>query len=290
MMTTITKTQILKQDIQQVLKSFIMNHPKEFEPCLKAMKDLMREFFPALQPESNPFAQSLSRMSDEQLCFVIQEYSGFSNEAIHFLLDTMLRNHNWKKLYEEIQENIEEEKGKETKGIPHLEMMRHGYWNDLGIRTDEIEYSAVTQSFLKKMQRVFKHADNAFSAGALLALEGTAVAEFHILDKLVKEYDLRKGTGNVTSPSVVTLTNLYVDGHKDFEIEHEAHLRKAIQPYIHSGNISHLVKGYFTVCMHMNIWWEQLFLESCWLQSEELLKVEATEVFQVGSVFFNSDN
>jgi hypothetical protein len=200
------------------------------------------------------------------------------------LVDAMIRDHDWKKLYEEIQENIAEEKGKDTRGIPHLEMMRQGYLKDLGIETEDIEYSAVTQAFLKQMRRIFNNNDNAFSAGALLALEGTAIFEFHILDKIVKEYDRKQGSGKV-SDSTVTLTNLYIDGHKDFEIGHEAHLRESIQPYIHEGNIHKMVRGYFNVCLTMNTWWGQLAAESYHRYGLEILRFDDAEIFSVEEAF-----
>jgi hypothetical protein len=199
------------------------------------------------------------------------------------LLDAMLRNHDWHDLYAELQNNIDEEKGQETKGIPHLEMMRQGYKSDLGIETDNIDCSEVTQGFLKGMRKIFKNNDNAFSAGALLAFEGTAIAEFHILDKIVKAYAKKIGKDEVQGKE--TLTNLYIDGHKDFEIGHEEHLMHSIKPYITKENIHKMVRGYFAVCITMNVWWEQLALESFRKSSDLLLDFQDVEEFPIKKVF-----
>lgn len=239
------------------------------------------EIFTTLNPEDNAVVRSMMDWDHQQLAFVIVEYSGFSNEAIHMLLDAMIRNHDWPELRKEIEHNIAEEKGSETKNIPHLEMMRQGYRLDLGIETDQVTYSAVTRSFLDKMRGIFKHDDNAYSAGALLAFEGTAIAEFRILDKFVRRYkellndDLRKGS----------LTNLYIDGHKDFEIGHEEGLKNSIAPYINGENIHRFVRGYFAVCLAMAAWWEQLAVETYHRGESRRLRVHDTEFFDATDVF-----
>lgn len=271
-------------NLEAILMDVLQNHPKEYDTCADVLKGLIQSDFKALMPESNPISANLNDTNKTQLAFVIREYAVFSQEAIHLLLDAMIRNHDWTKLYEEIQENIDEEKGKDTRGIPHLEMMRQGYAQDLGIDTEDVVYSECTQAFLKKMRKIFNNNDNAFSAGALLALEGTAIFEFHILDKIVKTYDKRFASGKVTTTQS-TLTNLYIDGHKDFEIGHEAHLREAIRPYINADNIHKLVRGYLSVCMTMNTWWEQLALESQHLAVQEMLKFEDIEVYAVMKAF-----
>jgi hypothetical protein len=243
------------------LQNFLVRHPGEFDACLDQLKLFSKHNFKALHMESNPVISELSKLSKAQLEFIIREYSGFSNEAIHMLLDAMIRDHDWKKLYEEIQHNIDEEKGQETKGIPHLEMMRQGYKIELGIDTDNVQYSKVTSSFLKEMRRIFRHNDNAFSAGALLAFEGSAIAEFHILDAIVKEFRKKKGIEDENTGRS-SLTKSYIEGHKDFEIGHEAHLVESIRQYIDRENINKMVRGYFAVCTTMNTWWEQLYLQS----------------------------
>lgn len=272
--------------LSQNISLFLKTHPKEYDPCLDALKRMISSDFKALTLESNPVTAFIQGYADAQLEFIIREYAGFSQEAIHFLVDALIRNHDWKQLYEEIQENIEEEKGKETRNIPHLEMMRQGYRQELGIETEDVEYSEVTQGFLKKMRKIFNNNDNAFSAGALVALEGTAIFEFHILSKIVREYAQRTRRDSLKE-SNVSLTALYIDGHKDFEIGHEAHLRNSIRPYIHQGNIHKMVRGYLNVCITMNTWWEQLAAESFRRLVQNMLKFEDVELFPVKDTFLS---
>ena len=79
-----------------------------------------------------------------------------------------------------------------------------------------------------------------------------------------------------------------MDGHKDFEIGHEAHLREAIQPYITEKNIHKMVRGYLSVCITMNVWWEQLAYESYRKFIQEILKFEDVELFSLSKIFLEN--
>lgn len=224
--------------------------------------------------EKNYFYKNRTSMTAELLCWVIKEYSAFSNEAIHMLIDASIRVHDWEKLAEEVMHNIEEERGLETKKVPHLEMMRVGYMKELNIDTDAVVCSDITASFLKRMRKLFKHNDNAFVAGCLLALEGTAVEEFHIVDGIVRAYSDASQLGFKKN----WLTNLYIDGHKTFEIGHEQHLLDALTPYVNDDNFENFSLGYRAVCDTMSAWWVQLEEESNLFTLDRLIsKVKTVE-------------
>jgi len=259
----------------------LLNAPKDYEKCMEYLRNIKDVHCLNLIPEGNPVVKNLGSFSKDQIGFTILEYAQFSNESIHMLLDAMLRNHDWESLRDELQENIDEEKGSETKLIPHLEMMRRGYMMDLGLDTDNHKVSLITRNFLNKMREIFKHNDNAFSAGALLAFEGTAIKEFHILEKIVNAYCLLDE--RVLDPK--SLTNLYIKGHKEFEIGHEEHLKQAIAPYINEDNIGKMVKGYLKVCCVMSNWWEQLAIESYDHYSNPLLIVNDVVEPNIEKVF-----
>lgn len=246
---------------QETLKT-ISTQYTDFETALAALKGLLKTNFTALQPQANPVLAVLADVDAQQVAFIIKEYSAFSYAAIHMLLDASLRNHDWKLLQDEILRNINEEKGEETKDIPHLEMMRQGYKIDLGIETDNYQPSGITQSFLRKMHLIFKDTDNAFVAGALMAFEGSAIPEFSILDDIVTAY---RQKNNMPVRDNTDLTKLYIDGHKYFEIGHEQGLIDAVKPFITESNVNNMVKGYCAVCASMHTWWEQLAHEMVYI-------------------------
>lgn len=219
---------------------------------------LLRQFRDSttLDLEKNPFQQDLI-FGARELKTLIINYAAFSQQAVHYLLEAMIRNYDWPILQKEIAHNLEEENGLHTKRIPHLEMMRRGYRQDLLIETDNPRLLGSTKVFLTRMQQIFQHDDNAYQAGALLALEGTAIHEFHVLHKIVTFYVKLKFDSTLKEG----FTKDYIEGHKLFEISHEAGLIQAIKHYIVGSNVSVFVKGYVAVCLAMHNWWEQMYYD-----------------------------
>jgi len=265
------------QELKTVHKEIDRISDLPYREALAALKEMTAEWFGELRPETNAIYADRLAMHRRSLRFVIEQYSVFSREAIHMLLDAMIRNYDWKDLFNEIQENINEERGKFTKDVPHLEMMRRGYMKDLGIDTDNVGYCCATTAFIRKMRTIFNHNDNAFSAGALLAFEGHAIPEFHTIDGIITAYNEQLDEKS--------LTKLYINGHKDFEIEHEAHLLKSIEPYIDETNIKKLCLGYLTVSLTMDIWWKQLAVEVTRIDFESELMVTDVVEFNIESRF-----
>jgi len=269
--------------MRAILKYYKNKDYNNFEELLSDLREA-RDKFNNLNSSTNIIVDTRAILNTTQLKFVIEQYSVFSKEAIHMLLDAMIRNHDWPELFKELQNNIDEEKGQETKGIPHLEIMRRGYEKDLNILTDEVKINLITKSFINKMRKIFNNNDNAYSAGALLAFEGVAIQEFHIIDKIVKEYDQQNKNLKVQENN--TLTNYYINGHKDFEIGHEEHLANSIKPYVTKNNMKKIVTGYLDVCFVISLWWEQMYLESEQVRFSEENQLQDAEEFNVESVIF----
>ncbi|HVG20634.1 MAG TPA: DUF3865 domain-containing protein, partial [Blastocatellia bacterium] len=159
--------------IEKNIASFMKDHPKNYNDCVKGMLRVLAETFPALQCRTNPIVANMNYLGAEEMAFLIKEYAGFTNQAIHWFLDVRIRTY-WEDVRKEIDRNMGEELGVLTKSIPHLELMRQGHRADLEIETDHVSYSGPTQDFINKMRGVFTHEDNAFTSGALLAFEATA--------------------------------------------------------------------------------------------------------------------
>lgn len=234
----------------------------DYPSCVAALLRAMRQHFPSLLQASNPVIQSLQCWSADDLAYIIQEYSGFSNGAIHMFLEARIRNH-WPALTQEIIRNMDEEMGVLTRQIPHLELMRYGYRVELGIETEAVRYSAQTQDFLERMTALFCVPDNAFLAGCLLAFEGTAVDEFRIVEQMLRQYERRRGR-EIPADS---LTGNYIAGHvtpetadrtADPEMDHYRGMVEAIGHYIDTDNMPRLERGFFAVCLELDQWWEQL--------------------------------
>jgi hypothetical protein len=239
---------------------------RDYEACFTSLLGAMREQFPALTQERNPVNANLYSWSQQQLAYIIQEYSGFSNAAIHMFLEARIRNH-WPTLAKEIARNMDEEMGILTRGIPHLELMRHGYRVELGIETDGLRYSALTEDFITRMNDLFRARDNANLAGVLLAFETTAVDEFRIVERILRRYKEMVG-GEIAAES---LTGEYIAGHvvpgasdvdNDPEMDHCLGMMRAVGVDAPDQTLQPVVRGFLSVCLELNRWWEQLACET----------------------------
>lgn len=236
--------------------------PRDYPSCVTVLLGAMRRLFPALLQVSNPVLQHASSLRADDLAFIIQEYSGFSNAAIHMFLEARIRNH-WPEVTQEIIRNMDEEMGVLTRNVPHLELMRYGYRSELGIETEELTYSLQTQDFIKRMTSLFCTSDNAFLGGCLLAFEGTAVDEFRIVEQMLRHHQKLRGR-EITTDS---LTGTYIAGHVtpgvpdpayDPEMDHYRGMMEAIGRYVNTDNMPRVMRGFFAVCLELNQWWEQI--------------------------------
>lgn len=249
--------------LSQSLRALIaQTETLDYAQCVEALVDQMRRGFPALTEDHNPVRANLAGWDRGSLKFIIQEYAAFSNAAIHMFLEARIRNH-WAALTDEIIHNMDEEFGDLTRGVPHLELMRYGYLEELGIETEDVGISAGTRDFIDRMMRLFRDPDNAFLAGALLAFETTAVDEFRVVDKMLRQYRALGG-GEIAASS---LTGQYIAGHVasgvevggiDPEMEHYQGMVRAIGAGMEGQDRSILARGFLAVCLELNHWWEFL--------------------------------
>lgn len=226
--------------------------PADFATCVAALRKFRDESI--LNKDINPVVLHKETFTTEELRSIIIDYSVFLNAAAHMLLDSRIRVYDWKSMRDEIEENMHEEYGSQTGLIPHLEMMRNGFFHELGISTDGKYATAPTATFIARMHQIFSHNNDSYVAGALLAFEGTAIAEFHIIDHVIKQF--LKDQGKTLDKDGITAK--YVDGHKFFEVGHEEEMRKAAEPHIHSNNMHNFMKGYVAVILTMCNWWSSL--------------------------------
>lgn len=234
-----------------------------FSMLVSRLEMLLSDGYGALKTELNPVITNLPNWNIDDLKFLAKEYSGFSNEAIHMFHDASIRLQ-WPEVKDEIDRNVSEEMGVLTNGIPHLELMRHGYRDELGVETDNVEYSSCTHGFIKRMREIFRSGNNAFICGALLAFEGTATFEFKGVEKILRT--LKGLQGGEIDPT--SFTGQYILGHVDDvaegenpEDDHYNGMREAVGKCINADNSPDFVRGYVAVCTALNAWWEQLAIE-----------------------------
>lgn len=278
-----TDFQLLSREVDELVESSIRDG---YQPCVDRLLDAVPAYFPVLTQTCNPIRAHIDSWRRDDLAFIIKEYSGFSNAAIHMFLEARIRNH-WPALKQEIIRNMDEEMGELTRGIPHLELMRYGYRVELGLETDGFPLSGITSAFINRMNSLFCDRDNTYLAGVLLAFEGTAAEEFRIVDRILHRY--KEMLGDELRPQ--SLTWHYIAGHvlpqgsegqTDPEVDHGRGMIEAIGISLTGADLKPMAQGFLAVCLELSIWWERLASET-WQKRirENLIQVrrEAPELY-----------
>ena len=258
-----TDYQLLSREVDGLVESSIRDG---YQTCVDRLLAAVPAYFPGLTQTGNPVMAQIDSWSRDDLAFIIKEYSGFSNAAIHMFLEARIRNH-WPALKQEIIRNMDEEMGELTRGIPHLELMRYGYRVELGLETDGFPLSAITSGFINRMNSLFCDRDNSYLAGVLLAFEGTAAEEFRSVERILRRY--KETLGEQLKPQ--SLTWHYIAGHvlpqgaegqTDPEVDHGRGMIEAIGISLTGADLKPLAQGFLAVCLELSIWWERLAAET----------------------------
>lgn len=230
---------------------------------------------PRLFRKGNPFFNKtkLQRLSMYDLKYLLIDYSIFSRNAIHLLLQARITLDQWKATAKELDRNIAEELNE--KGVPHLHIMNDGYIQELnlGYVSDSLEQYLISKETSKALLKgfrphksqlidtlneIFNYNGEFFTAGAVLALEYIAYEEFHILKAIITAY--KKKASIKDTP----LTDLYIRIHLDVEINHyekllEAILKDASKPKrlgkFPNSKTNAMYEGFYRVSKELNEWW-----------------------------------
>lgn len=258
----INESQYLK--VKAVISDLIKNENKDYKDFVRQLEATIGDVYGSLRTDSNPVVTNLENWDINDLKFLVKEYSGFSYESIHMFHDATIRLE-WDGVKTEIARNVAEEMGALTDGVPHLELMRRGYKQELGVETEGVEYSACTLGFLKTMKNIFRSTNNAFTCGALLAFEATATFEFKGVEKILRTLKKLQDNGAIAADSI---TGKYILGHvsdgapgENPEDDHYDGMRQAIGSYVNPTNAKDVILGFVSVCTALNSWWEQLSIE-----------------------------
>lgn len=250
----------LRQQIEETLRRAATSG---YADCVALLTRASGDLFPALRVETNPIIAELHELSADDLGFLIQEYSGFSNAALHMFLEARVRNR-WPALSVEILRNMDEEFGALTRGVPHLELMRYGYRDELDLETDGLGYGEATTGLIRRLSALFCTQNNVFLAGALLAFEATAVHEFRCVDLILRQRAAR--IGRVLEAGSVTAE--YIAGHvspeagdDDPEVGHFNGMIQAIGADAPADRTEVLARSFLAVCLELSQWWDQISVE-----------------------------
>lgn len=243
---------------QHSLDADLLVQKLKFTTYSKLIKDLRRylKSVPNLQEKNNTVIKQLSGYAKCELASLIIEHSHFTDRSIHYLLEGCVRTHDWWEFQKELRSNIDEELGSKTGNIPHLEIKRKAYVHELYLDMPRyLQPGTATRTFLKKLDDTFTMSCVPYLAGAFCAFEGTAISEFKIMSRVIDQY---LKVAQYTRMMDLPCTNLYINGHKRFEVAHEQDLIDSAAKYVTKDNFVNFASGYLRVCLIMSEWWENL--------------------------------
>jgi hypothetical protein len=152
----------------------------------------MFDDYMAVSMHKNVVMQKLNELSKEQLLYILGQYSQFPRNIVSVLVSAAYTfgYHGWMKFADELRENVFEELGGGSGHItsefgPHYSILRSELQRSFGIDVSEDSPSAATGTFLASMSRLVQ-SEPMKVAGAVFALEASAVPELGIVSKFVE--------------------------------------------------------------------------------------------------------
>lgn len=230
----------MKRPIKVFVEAFKTN-PTEFKEAFLGFKS---EEWPSIEKE---------KIED-----LLGQYRLFCLSAIHMLLDASISSYKWPALKEELLENIKEELGSQTNGIPHLKMMELGY-AEIGLTSNSLMFHE-TKFLISKLFDIFNSNDIHRLAGGLVAFETLAIGEYTKIEDLVRIYAKNKDIALDENGYLLK----YIKGHQEFEIGHSDHLIEAVEKGMlcAEGKVylsENFVQGFYDVTLLLKNWWKNFY-------------------------------
>ncbi|MFN6569040.1 DUF3865 domain-containing protein [Dendronalium sp. ChiSLP03b] len=227
----------------------------EFNYLTKRLNQLLAQDYVAFSSTKNPVIQILHQTSSAQIAYVMQQYSIFPKELVCL---TDLARHKalvtgWNGVAQELTENIAEEMGSTTQGIPHYTLLAQGLEEGLGVPVKNTIPSIATSKLLTTLQLLFAQ-QLTYVLGATYAIEATSIPELSLIAQLVEW--LLEGA---MPQDLAYFFNKHLN---EWEIEHETDLRTAVAAYIQPEQFTEFEAGFRAMINAMELWWQELAQEA----------------------------
>ena len=223
----------------------------------------MLESSKSLNIATNPFMQNLSSFSAKELEMFLGQYCHFPRHIISILVSACytMGYYKWNDVVLEIRENISSELGDDYDDIaykmpPHYSMLRMAIEEGFEMDINDIQIQKATNFFVHSLDK-YMNAPPANTAGAIYALEATAINELRIVCNITEYLFVQK---NSIMPDL--LKNFFEVHITDIEIKHRDRLFNVINQYIEDDtNAEEFYSGFKFTLDLMDKWWEDLYKE-----------------------------
>lgn len=209
-----------------------------------------------LNPKLNPVAGELQSLTQQQIAYVIEQYSLFPKYIVGFLTQAKNRAQaeQWTDVETALKDNIGEEQGSDSGGVSHYNLLKKGLAAELQINISATTAHAATQKFLAEMEEVLSSENPYVVLGAIYACECTAIPELTIVRDVVQAYAIQQNGRTLSDDSaLVTFIATHLDS---WEVGHEDDLRKACKTCTsQKSECAALEVGFENVLITMRDWW-----------------------------------
>ncbi len=212
-----------------------------------------------LDPSTNPV---LCGHCDLKLA--LAQYAALPLEIAGMLLLAAQRTSDWPAVSAELMLNREEELGSETEGIPHVEILAHGLRRELGMSLSDTARTDETTSFIEALRAFLASKSVAEVAGAVFALEHSAIPELKVLGCIISSAKQQQGievhqsaeTAAVLQMPLSEFIRMHTEG---FEVLHRDRLWTATSQYLIDDKTQlAFCSGFDFVLSAMELWWNSI--------------------------------
>lgn len=228
------------------------------------LKRRMLDSFMSVNQKRNIVLLSVDSISKEQLSYILGQYFQFPRNIVSVLVSATYTfgYHGWTDVVNELRQNVFEELGGGCGDIasefgPHYSIVRKEVKNIFGLDIDECSPSPATKRFIERMKGAAQ-SEPWRVAGAVFALEASAVPELGIVLRLVKH--LAKVHRRPLSENLLNFFKFHLN---DIEVGHRDRLITLLE--IQLGNSLHHAKfleGFDALLGSMDQWWIGLSQEA----------------------------
>lgn len=230
------------------------------------------DYHTAVSEKTNIVFSRADTLNQAQMLYIITQYCQFPENIVSVLVNAAYTfgYHGWTGLTDELRRNVFEEMGGGEGSIapgfgPHYSILRRELQNIFGTDIQQQAASEATAKFLRAVKAAVRSAP-LYTAGAVYALEASAVPELDLIFKLVKR--LADATQKKISEN---LKNFFIFHINDIEIGHRDRLLKLAEEYLSvPSDLLLFYSGYDSLLDAMDMWWTELYREAQIRQHEPL--------------------
>jgi hypothetical protein len=209
------------------------------------------------------------RRSPDSLDAVLLQYAFLPGVIAELLARGVVKLFRWQPVRDELLRNLGEELGSRSAGQTHFKILGDGLEREVGLVAGSLPANTATQAFIQALRTAISDLSDFEAAGALFALEDSAVPELRVVARIINKYGqarfgrlpVRETDLGIVVPSegAWTLDRFLAAHIGDFEVGHRDYLAQTLMPFVSEPEQAELVQlGFDRVLTLMDEWWESL--------------------------------